>query len=151
MNKNEVAAREDWYTLDRDNPRLLGSQCAACGTYFFPVQEKFCRNPECDSEQFNSVELSHTGTIWSYTSAGYPPPPPYKATGNFEPFGLAAVQLEKEQLIVLGQLAEGVSMKDVKIGGQVELVLETLFEDDENRHLVWKWKPLGIQSVGDQS
>lgn len=146
MSRNEVAAREDWYTLDKEHPRLLGSQCAACGTYFFPAQEKFCRNPECDSEQFNSVELSHKGSIWSYTSAGYPPPPPYKAPGNYEPFGLAAVQLEKEQLIVLGQLAEGISIKDVKIGDEVELVLETLFEDDENCHLVWKWKPVGGQS-----
>jgi hypothetical protein len=26
------------------------------------------------------------------------------------------------------------------VGDEVELVLETLFEDDEAEHIVWKWK-----------
>jgi hypothetical protein len=29
----------------------------------------------------------------------------------------------------------------VKVGDPVELVLGTLYEDDDNEYLVWKWQP----------
>jgi len=140
--KNTVAAREDWYTLDADRPRLLGSQCRQCETYYFPRYESYCRNPACDSESFDEVELSHRGRIWSYTNAAYPPPPPFVADDPYEPFAIAAVELDREKLVVLGQLASDVGVSDVKIGDEVELVLETLYEDDDNEYVVWKWRPL---------
>jgi hypothetical protein len=28
------------------------------------------------------------------------------------------------------------------VGAEVELVLDTLYEDDDNEYLVWKWRPL---------
>ncbi|NND82413.1 MAG: Zn-ribbon domain-containing OB-fold protein [Gammaproteobacteria bacterium] len=140
--KNQVAAREGWFTLDAERPRLLGSQCQQCHTYYFPVHEQYCRNPECESEQFEQIELSHRGKIWSYTNAAYPPPEPFKAADPYEVFALAAVELEREKLVVLGQLAAGVTVDDVKIGDEVELTLDTLFSDDENDYLVWKWQPV---------
>lgn len=140
--KQTVAAREGWYTLDANNPRLLGSQCAACNTYYFPKYESYCRNPACDSESFDEVELSPRGKVWSYTNASYPPPPPFIADDPYEPFAIAAVELEKERMVVLGQLASGVSVDDVSIGTEVELVLETLYEDDDNDYVVWKWAPV---------
>jgi len=139
--KNKVAAREDWYTLEAERPRLLGSQCAACKTYYFPKHESYCRNPACDSETFDEVELSHRGRIWSYTNAAYPPPPPFVADDPYEPFAIAAVELEKERIVILGQLTEGVTVDDVSIGDEVELALETLYEDDGNNYVVWKWRP----------
>ena len=140
--KNRVAAREDWYTLDAERPRLIGSQCSACGTYYFPRWAGFCRNPACDGETFDEVELSERGRIWSYTNAAYPPPPPFVAGDPYEPFSSAAVELKKERIVVLGQLASGVSVDDVAIGDAVELTLETLFEDDDNEYMVWKWHPV---------
>ena len=128
--------------MDPDKPRLLGSQCSECKTYYFPKHEQYCRNPDCESESFEQLELSHRGKIWSYTNAGYAPPPPFVADDPYEVFALAAVELEKEKLVVLGQLVKGVTIDDVKIGDEVELVLETLFEDDESEHIVWKWKPV---------
>ena len=44
--------------------------------------------------------------------------------------------------VVLGQVASDVSSEELKAGMNVELVLETLYEDDESEYLVWKWKPL---------
>ena len=58
-----------------------------------------------------------------------------------EPDAIAAVELEKEKLVVLGQVVPGVGCEDLKSGMEMELVLETLFEDDDNEYLVWKWKP----------
>ena len=52
------------------------------------------------------------------------------------------MQLEKEQMIVLGQVVEGVTVDQLKVGDDVELVLETLYEDDEANKVIWKWKPV---------
>jgi len=140
--KDQKSAREGWFTLDANNPRLLGSQCDECQTYYFPVHEKYCRNPQCESESFTQIELSNRGKIWSYTNAGYAPPPPFVADDPYEVFALAAVELDKEKLVVLGQLVKGVGVDDVSIGDEVELAIETLYEDEESEYLVWKWKPV---------
>lgn len=140
--KTLQAAREGWFTLDQENPKLIGSCCDQCGTYYFPVHEQFCRNPACESEAFSTVELSSKGKIWSYTNAEYPPPEPFKASDPHEVFAIAAVELEKEKLIIMGQVKQGVSVADIKIGDDVQLILESLYEDDENDYLVWKWQPL---------
>lgn len=145
--KKTLAAREGWYTLDQDRPRLLGSQCDTCQSYYFPKHEGFCRNPACQSESFTETELSSRGKIWSYTNAAYPPPPPFVAADPYEPFGVAAVEFEREGLVILGQLAKDVDIATVQVGDEVEVILETLFEDDEANYLVWKWRPVAEASV----
>ncbi len=137
------AAIEGWFTLDTDKPHLIGAQCDSCGTYYFPKNLNFCRNPSCEGEAFSEVQLSRTGKIWSYTDACYKPPEPFVAEEPFVPYGIAAVELEKEQMIVLGQVVKGVGTEDLKVGQDVELVLETLHEDEESVKITWKWKPLG--------
>lgn len=137
-----TAAIDGWYTMDSDTPHLIGAQCDSCGTYYFPKMLKYCKNPACEGTEFSEVELSRTGKVWSYTNAGYQPPEPFVAKDPFEPFAIAAVELEKEQMIVLGQVVEGVGVDQLKVGQDMELVLETLHEDDESNKVVWKWKPV---------
>ncbi len=60
----------------------------------------------------------------------------------FEPYAIAAVELEAEQMVVLGQLVPGVDIEHLHAGQPVELVLGTLYADDEHEYLVWKWKPI---------
>jgi uncharacterized protein len=134
------AALEGWYTLERE-PHLIGSRCVTCGSYFFPRLSSFCRNPLCSGTRFEEVPLSRTGRIWSYTNACYAPPAPYVASEPFVPFAIAAVELERERMIVLGQVIEGVAVADLKIGMAVELVLETLYREGDEDQVVWKWKP----------
>lgn len=138
--KPRVPAIDGWFTMEA-KPHLIGSQCTACGTYFFPKQDQYCRNPGCDSTEFREVELSRTGHVWSYTNACYQPPSPFVAADPFEPFAIAAVQLEKEQMVVLGQVVSGTGVEDLKVGMPVELVLETLHETDEDVKVTWKWQP----------
>jgi hypothetical protein len=140
-----VAAIEGWYTLE-DPPHLLGSRCRTCGTYFFPRLATFCRNPACEGTTFEEVKLSRTGRIWSYTNACYQPPPPYVAADPYVPFAIAAVELERERMIVLGQMAAGVEVAQLRVGMPVELVLEALHADGAADKLVWKWKPQGSGS-----
>lgn len=140
--KNREAALEGWFTLEDDKPHLIGTQCAHCGTYYFPKQSTYCKNPECDSEEFNEVQLSRTGKVWSFTNACYKPPEPFVAEEPFVPYTIAAVELEKEKMVVLGQVVKGVDVSDLKAGMEMELVLDTLFETDDAEKVTWKWRPV---------
>jgi uncharacterized protein len=148
--KIRVPAIEGWFTDDPERPALLGTRCRECRSYFFPRESFLCRNPACMSRDFDEVELSRRGTLWSFTSTCYQPPPPYVPTADpFEPFTLAAVELAEERMIVMGQMVPGVEVDDLHAGMTVELVLDTLFEDDEHEHIVWKWAPIDEEVPAD--
>jgi uncharacterized OB-fold protein len=116
---------------------------------YFPPTSGYCRNPACDGEDFEQTELSRRGRIWSYTDAQYQPPPPYiPATDPYEPFALAAVELA-EGIVVLGQVAQGYGVGDLKVGNEAELVVETLYTDDEGDRTVWRWKP--VVEMGEEA
>ena len=145
--KTKVAAVDGWFTLDEEAPALLGSRCTACATVRFPRQELLCPNPACDSTSFETVELSRRGRIWSYTDARYQPPAPYVPADPYVPFALAAVELAEEEMVVMGQIASGFGVDDLSVGAEVELELETLYEDDDHDYLVWKWRPIEKESA----
>ena len=139
-------AIEGWFTTG-DDPALTGSACTACGSIFFPpvAPDSFCRNPACAGEHVEPQALSRRGTVWSYTDARYQPPPPYVApTEPFEPFALAAVELP-EGLVVLGQVARGYTVADLRVGAEVELVVEPW----EGDRVIWRWKP--VAELGEES
>lgn len=144
-------AIEGWFTTDPD-PTLTGSRCTDCRTVVFPpvaAEGAFCRNPGCAGEDLRPTPLSRRGTVWSYTDAQYQPPPPYlPPTDPFEPFALAAVELP-EGLVVLGQVAQGYGVEDLRVGAEVELVVETLYADDEGDRTIWRWKP--VVEVGEEA
>ena len=142
MPSTPVPAVEGWFTTGEE-PHLLGTRCTTCGNVLFPRGEGFCRNPECRGREVEEVELSRTGTVWSYTDAQYQPPPPYiPASDPYEPFALAAVELADERLVVLGQVADGFGVDDLSGGATVELVVETLYELEGVPHLMYRWKPV---------
>jgi hypothetical protein len=145
--KKRVPAVEGWFQMEGAEPHLLGSRCAACGTYFFPPESFFCRNPRCRSTDFETVPLSRRGTLWSFTDNRYRPPAPYVSPEPFEPYAIAAVALDAERMVVLGQVAAGVGVGELRAGMSMELVLGTLYEDDAHEYVVWKWKPLGRASA----
>ena len=142
MSTTAVPAVDGWFTTDEE-PRLLGTRCTSCSTVFFPRASGFCRNSDCRGREFADVELSRTGTVWSYTDAQYQPPPPYIPAGDtYEPFALAAVELAAEQIVILGQVAAGYGVDDLQVGAEVELVVEPLYEVDGVDHLIYRWKPV---------
>jgi len=140
--KTRVPVLEGFFTMQEDAPALLGSKCTTCGTYAFPAETHFCTNPRCEGSEFDQVELSRRGRVWSYTDARYQPPPPYVAADPYVPFAIAAVELANEKMVVMGQMVPGVSVADLAVGTEVELVLDILYEDDEHEYLVWKWRPV---------
>jgi uncharacterized OB-fold protein len=133
---------DGWFTVD-DPPHLLGRRCSSCGTYQFPPTSDWCPNPNCDGEDMETVPLSRTGRVWSYTDAQYQPPPPYVSPSDpFQPFAIAAVELDKERIVVLGQVAAGFGVGDLHVDDPMELVVEPLDQDEEQARLVWRWRPL---------
>lgn len=137
-----VPAIAGWFEESGDAPRLLGTRCTRCGTYFFPRERTSCRNPACGATTLETVPLSREGTLWSFTSAGYQPPDPFvPAKLPFEPFAIAAVELERERLCVLGMVPAPFGCADLRVGMRMELVLDVLFSDGEKRFLTWKWRP----------
>jgi uncharacterized protein len=146
--RTPIPAVEGWFDLEPE-PALRGGRCSACSTIVFPPPNDatYCPNPRCASVAFEPHRLARIGTVWSYTDAQYQPPPPYiPVTDPYEPFALAAVELPEDGLVVLGQVALGYGVQDLAVGMQVELVIETLYSDDEHHHLIWRWKPRGGRS-----
>ncbi len=142
--KKQIPAVDGWFVADGE-AALLGSRCKTCGSYFFPKEDFFCRNPSCKGSEFDEVPLSQRGRLWSYTDNRYPPPRPYVAPEPFVPFIVAAVELDTEKMVVLGQIVAGVAIEDLKVGMEMELVLDPLYEDDENEYIVWKWRPVAAE------
>lgn len=138
---------DGWFTLDEQAPRLLGTRCPQCGTCHFPAQRSFCRNPACSNDQLEDLELSRRGRLWSYTNACYPPPAPYVVEDPFEPYAIAAVELADEQLVVLGQVVDGVGVADLQIGMEMELALGTVPAADGEPRMTWKWAPVAEGSA----
>ena len=50
---------------------------------------------------------------------------------------------------MLGQVADGYGVADLRVGAEVELVVETLNQDDEGDLLIWRWKP--VTELGEEA
>ena len=145
--KERVPAVDGWFTTDEPYT-LIGARCGTCGTYVFPPRSGACPNPECDSTELEPAPLSRRGKVWSYTENHYAPPAPYVAAEPFEPYALAAVELDAEGLVILGQVARGVLAADLEIGMEVEVDLQVLFtEDDGVDKWVWTWAPVASKEA----
>lgn len=147
-----VPAVEGWFTTPEpgsgESPQLIGARCTTCATYVFPPRTAGCPNPRCDGDELSPTPLSSRGRLWSFTENRYAPPPPYRAADPFEPYALAAVELETEGMIVLGQVTKGVLAADLKVGMEMQLELDVLYRDDDGvDHLVYVWAPAALAEV----
>jgi uncharacterized OB-fold protein len=135
--KKQLPVAEGVFTWSSGKPHLIGSRCEACGEYFFP-KVKLCQNPDCpDKSRIKETILSRIGRLWSYTIQYYKPPFPYQGPA---PLMIGLVELP-ENLKVMGQLTN-CEEQDLRIGMEMELVIEKLFEDQQgNEVLTWKFRP----------
>lgn len=143
----DLAILSNWFCQSDSGANLVGTQCAECKTFYFPPQMLGCKNPDCEAIDceailLNKVLLSRIGRLWSYTNACQRPPEPYECQGEFKPFAIAAVELDQEKMIVLGQLSAGFEVTQLKIGMLMELVIEPLHEGGHTSQAIWKWRPV---------
>ena len=143
MGKKKVPAVEGMFTMDAANPTLIGGKSRSSGSYYFP-KDLAGNDPEAaTNESREEVVLSREGKVWSYTSADYPPALPYIITEEpFKPFVIAAVELEKEGMVICGQMMPGIQISDMEVGMNVQVALDVLYEDGEYQYMVWKWEPV---------
>lgn len=135
-------AIDGWFSTDESgSPHLNGSRCPQCATYVFPPRAQHCPNPACQSVTLEPVALSRRGTVWSYAENRYAPPPPYPSPDPFEPFAVAAVELAREGIIVLGKVVAGTLAADLRIGMEMELAVEPLYRDDDGvERTTYAWR-----------
>ncbi|HRE01845.1 MAG TPA: OB-fold domain-containing protein [Ilumatobacteraceae bacterium] len=134
-----------WFTersaTGTNRPALTGQRCGTCGTYVFPPRSGGCPSPHCTADELESVELSSAGRVWSYTENRYAPPPPYVAPDPFVPYALAAVELEREGIVVLGKVGDGLLAADLRVGMPMRLGLEVSHRDGDHDVIVYTWVP----------
>ena len=106
--------------LDGGEPRLLGARCVDCGAVAFPPRS-LCA--ACGGA-VQRVPLPRRGTLWTWTTQGFEPPPPYRADGEFEPYAVGYVELPGF-LRVEGRLTEP-RPERLRIGMPMEVVAVAL-------------------------
>ena len=108
-------------------------RCQECSIYVFG-RATFCQ--ACTSDKLESVDLSRTGTLYSYTIVRVPPngwPGPV-------PYVLGEVELP-EGPHVLAEVV-GISEAQLKVGVDVELALQEVWGGEpEHARIVYKWAP----------
>lgn len=144
MTTQRVAAIDGWFTTDEVAPALLGARGVESGSYFWPAALAVSANPNAPFEAREPVELSRTGRLWSWSTNHYQPPEPYVPNGpdgSFVPYTVCAVELEREQMVVLGPLATGADAALLAVGIEMELVLGPLFTEGDVEHVIYQWAP----------
>ena len=122
---------------------LLGSRRRTSGVVKFPAErpELFEGAPEIQ-EDIEAIELSSTGTLYTYTTQEFPPPLPYKGNRSpevFKPYVVGFVELPED---VLGEsLIVGASAADLRIGQPVVSTLTTLETADGQSFLTFAFRP----------
>lgn len=135
-----VPVAEGVFTWPSDEPRLIGSRCAACGIVTFPSQGS-C--PRCPSTEMTEHLLARCGRLWAWTTQEFPPPsPPYAGpTGAaFVPYGVGYVELA-DGVRVETRLTEKEGLQN---GIEMELVLVPFRTDaDGNEVVTFAFRPVG--------
>lgn len=142
-----VSAAPSWFSIrdESGEPRLLGKRCEDCGRVYFPPPALRCPDPTCRGARLTLRAMSRHGRLWSFTVNRYQPPPPFPAPSNgaeFKPFAVAAVELAEEQIVVIGQMVEGVDGESLRVGDSVALDERLLCVVDDVPHLTWAWRPV---------
>ncbi len=122
-----------------EKPQLIGSRCRSCGEVFFPKRDKgMCAN--CGKKDVEDIKLSRRGKLYSFTTVMQRQPIYYKS--EEVPYTLAWVELPEG--VRFESLLTGVGDPEaLKIGTEVELVIEKLHTDEQGNEVVtYKFKPV---------
>lgn len=118
--------------------RLIGSKCNSCGLVLFGRREE-CEN--CSSQDLQNVTFSKRGKVHTYTIQRAAPPQPYRvgpAPENWIPRPVAWVDMpEGARILALLDC----SPEEVKLGLDLELVVEKGWEEEESDIIIYRFRP----------
>lgn len=137
--KNRIPIHEEFWTKPSrsgEQPQLLGHKCRNCGEIFFPKKDNgICTH--CQSRNLEEVRLSSKGNIYNYTIVEQRPPEYYKGE---VPYAIGFVELPDS--VRLRSLFTGCNLDDLKVGMEVEMVIDSLFENEEGDEIItYKFRP----------
>ena len=120
-------------TAPGELPYLIGSKCSVCGLVVFP-KRTIC--PVCEIEKpMVEVPLSRKGKLVTYTCARVP------SEGMTAPYLMGTVDLpEGPRFISL--IAGEQDINALKIGMEVELVIEKIAEEEGHDLIGYKFRPV---------
>ena len=123
----------------KGKPHLIGSKCSRCFEIYFPLRKKgICIN--CQQKGLEEIQLSRRGAIYAFTIVMQRPPLYYKGP---VPYALAWVELPEG--VRLEALLSCADFETLKVGQNVELVIEKLHHDaDGNEIVTYKFKPVDV-------
>jgi 3-hydroxy-3-methylglutaryl CoA synthase len=125
-----VTSMIEWKEL-KQNVRLYGSRCEACGLVQYP-QARVCL--ACRArDRMAEHKLDRRGTVFTFTIDNLAPVPEH-------PMPMAVIDLEGGGRLYLQvtDAADG----EVKVGAPVELTFRRLHEAGGNRNYFWKARPV---------
>jgi len=138
IQSNQIPVKDGLFTLAQDSksgPRLMASRCPACSEIFFP-RRRICQN--CQSPGLKEIKLGPHGKIFSYTVVMQQP------AGNYRgPVPYAFGWVELPEGVRIETLYTGCELDELRVGMDVELVVETLHRDREGREIIChKFRPV---------
>jgi uncharacterized OB-fold protein len=127
-----VPLREGTFIETPEGGALVANRCKACGQVFFP-KARVCFS--CFNEDMEEVRLSRRGNLYSYTIGRMP-------SLHFEPpYALGYIDMpEKVRIFAPLEVEQGQYGK-LKIGMEMEVVVEKLWEEEGKEVIGWKFKP----------
>jgi len=123
--------------LPDEKPRLIGSKCTNCGEIYFPRRNNG-RCLRCYGKAVVGIKLSNKGKIASFTIIERAP-----AGGFYKgpvPYAYGFVDLSDDVRI---RTLYGKNLAKLKVGMEVELFIDTLYEDEQgNEVTTFKFQPV---------
>lgn len=126
--RNKVPLKEGLWIDERDSGGqvwLLGSECHSCGE-IFPTRREVGLCGHCQSRDLKDIRLSTRGRIYSHTVVMQRPPMYYQGP---VPYAIGFVELPEG--VRVETLFTDCDFDDLKVGMTAELVLRTLYQDED--------------------
>jgi len=131
----QIPIAENLFTWPSVSPRLLACRCRRCDAHSFPVQSGCAR---CGSVDLETIELSPSGRIWTWTSQDFlPKAPPYtgpETDKTFVPYFVGYVEVD-DKLHIEARLV-GFEDRIPEIGEEVSLVIIPFRTDEQGNEIV---------------
>jgi uncharacterized OB-fold protein len=128
---NRIPVKEGTFLESPEGGILLANKCKQCGQIFFP-KAVFCLS--CLNEEMEEVKLSRKGKLYTYTIVRMP-------SMHFEPpYAIGYVTMPEGTKIFSPLIMS--DDKPFKIGMDMEVVIEKLWQENENEVIGYRFKPV---------
>lgn len=125
--------REGIFRETPDGGVLLANRCKSCGQILFP-KAHICLS--CFSDNMEELPLSRRGKLYSYTIGRM-------ASSHFmPPYALGYIDMPEGVRVFAPLKIEESEYGQLRIGMEMEVTIEKLWEEGDKEVIGWKFKPL---------